>query len=89
MHHVWVNRPPGKGYIDVIDVVVNIKSKKQNNWSGLGKNLPVPLNSIPDNKANPGKYLLSITFDSSGNPTKASLIAIDSVSGWKSDSKIQ
>lgn len=86
-HHVWINYNPSKGYVDTIDVVVNIKSKKQNNWSGLGSNLPSPLNTIKDNRANPGRYILVINFNSSGKPTGASLI--DVISAWKSDLKLQ
>ncbi|MDD7679028.1 MAG: prepilin-type N-terminal cleavage/methylation domain-containing protein [Stecheria intestinalis] len=85
VHHVWINYKNGE--INAIDVIVNIKSKKQNDWSGLGKNLPFPLNSIKDNKANPGRYMLVINFDSSGNPTSAGLI--DVIRDWKSDSKLQ
>lgn len=87
VHHVWINKPTSKGYVDAIDVVVNIESKKQNNWSGLGSNLPSPLNTIKDNKANPGRYILVINFNSSGKPTGASLI--DVISAWKSDLKLQ
>ena len=87
VHHVWINRNRSKGYVDAIDVIVNIKSKKQNDWSGLGKNLPFPLNSIKDNKANPGRYMLVINFDSSGNPTSAGLI--DVIHDWKTDPKLQ
>ena len=87
VHHVWINRNNGMGYVNAIDVIVNIKSKKQNDWSGLGKNLPSPLNTIKDNKANPGRYVLAINFDSSGNPISAGLS--DIITAWKSDSKLQ
>ena len=85
VHHVWINYKNGE--INAIDVIVNIKSKKQNDWSGLGKNLPSPLNTIKDNKANPGRYVLAINFDSSGNPISAGLS--DIIIAWKSDSKLQ
>lgn len=86
-HHVWINYNSSKGYVDTIDVVIKIKSKKPNNWSGLGSNLPSPLNTIKDNKANPGRYLLAINFNSSGKPTGARLI--DVISAWKSDPMLQ
>ena len=87
VHHVWINYNPSKRYVDVIDVIVNIKSKKQNDWSGLGKNLPSPLNTIKDNKANPGRYVLAINFDSSGHPISAGLS--DIIPFWKKDPKLQ
>ena len=59
VHHVWINYKNGE--INAIDVIVNIKSKKQNDWSGLGKNLPSPLNTIKDNKANPGSNVIKIS----------------------------
>lgn len=86
VHHVWINTPSGKTSPDAIDVVVNIESRKQNNWSGLGKNLPAPLNNIKDNKS-AGQYLLIVNFDSSGKPTGASLIPV--ISAWKNDPKLQ
>ena len=84
---IFINYNSSKGYVDTIDVVVNIKSKKPNNWSGLGSNLPSPLNTIKDNKANPGRYLLAINFNSSGKPTGASLINV--IHAWESDPMLQ
>ncbi|MEE8807201.1 MAG: prepilin-type N-terminal cleavage/methylation domain-containing protein [Lactimicrobium sp.] len=86
VHHVWVNYNASKGYVDTIDVVVNIESKKQNNWSGEGDNLPSPLNTIKDNKS-AGQYLLVINFDASGQPAGAALIAV--IDAWKKDPKLQ
>ena len=77
VHHVWINRNNGMGYVNAIDVIVNIKSKKQNDWSGLGKNLPSPLNTIKDNKANPGRYVLAINFDSRENCRKKSVRSLE------------
>lgn len=85
-NHVWINHNASLGYTNTIDVIVNIESKKQNNWSGLGKNLPSPLNGIKDNKAQPGRYVLAINFDSAGNPTGAALT--DVIPAWKNNPKL-
>ena len=61
-------------------MVVQIKSKKQNNWSGMGNNLPGDLKGVKDNKTS-GKYLLAINYDSDGNITSASLSEI--IPAWK------
>lgn len=87
VHHVWINHSDSKGYANVIDVVVDIKSRKQNKWSGLGKDLPYPLNTVKDDKAKPGRYLLAFSFDASGNLTGASLAPI--ADAWKFDQKLQ
>lgn len=86
VHHVWINHNNNKGYVDNIDVVVTIESKKQNNWSGLGKNLPSALRGTEDNKK-PGRYVLAVGFNAEGEPTGASLVPV--ISAWKSDSKLQ
>lgn len=79
-HHMWINYNRSLGYVNAIDVVVQIKSKKQNNWSGMGNNLPDALKGVKDNKTS-GKYLLAINYDSDGNITSASLTEI--ISAWK------
>lgn len=86
VHHVWINHNRGKGYVDAIDVIVDIKSRSQNNWSGLGSRLPSLLKNVKDNKT-PGRYALAIGFDSAGNPTGASLASL--IKPWQTDPKVK
>ena len=55
VHHVWINHNPVTGYMDAIDVIVDIESRSRNNWSGLGSRLPSLLKKVQDNKT-PGRY---------------------------------
>jgi hypothetical protein len=48
---------------------VELKGKAQNNWSGMGDNLPF---SILDNHG-PGKWMLVFTFNTDGSLKEASI----------------
>ena len=60
--------PDGKIWdIHTYTPVVNIESKKANNWSGMYKNLPFKWEAQCHDKGVPGKYIMNVTYNEDGS----------------------